>query len=199
MRRRIKFVMSVASLTLAMFMAMFGVWAAATRQVAITGTITFTSENVLATITVYEFTSTASGTFSMPAQNKAEKQFTETNQDSLDVSLTPNLTDTDVKYTFIIKVVSGYTAGVASKIEATLVAPTVPGTATGWLTLKQQKLTTAPSAFPTAVTSIGGKTDIAAAGTVYYVFTYEANPASAPASATGLTFNSSLTLTKANA
>jgi hypothetical protein len=54
MKRKFKLISSIASLTTAIALLAFGVFAAATRQVDVSGTITFASSNIAATINVYE-------------------------------------------------------------------------------------------------------------------------------------------------
>lgn len=201
MKRRIRFVTSVASLMLAMVLMMAGVWAAANRQVAISGTISFSSSSVSATITVYE--STHASSFTLPSTNVAAVGTDIVfalggNQDGRDVTLTPALSDTVTKYTFIVKIQGNFPAGSGSDIDVTLVAPTLPAGTSGWLTLTHSGAATAPSA-PVASGTTAATTSIAGNAAYYYTFTYTANPAAAPASATGLAFNASVTLSRGNA
>lgn len=186
---------------LAIVLMMAGVYAAATRQVAITGTISFTSSNVAATITVYE--STTATTFTLPSTN-ASIVGTDLvfaiggNQDGRDVALTPALSDTVTKYTFIVKVQGNFPAGSGSDIDVTLVAPTLPAGTSGWLALTHSGAATAPTGHVASGTT-AATTTIAGNGAYYYTFTYTANPAAAPASASALSFNASVTLSRGNA
>jgi len=201
MKRRIKFFTSVASLTLAMFLAMTGVWAAATRQVAITGTLTFSSSNVSATIKVYQ--STAASTFGLPSSNVeqvgTDLEFSITgNQDGRDVTLSPALNDTTTKYTFIVMVQGGFPAGSSSKIDIDLTAPTLPSGGAGWLTLTHSGSATAPTA-PVASGTTAADITINGNAAYYYTFTYTADPTKAPQSSGNLSFNCKVTLSRVNA
>jgi hypothetical protein len=200
MKRRIKFFTSVASLTLAMFLAMTGVWAAASRQVAISGTLTFSSSNVSATIKVYQ--STAS-TFTLPStdveQVGTDLEFSITgNQDGRDVTLSPALNDTTTKYTFIVMVQGGFPAGSSSKIDIDLTAPTVPSGGAGWLTLTHSGNATAPTA-PVASGTTAADRTINGNAAYYYTFTYTADPTKAPQSSGALSFTCNVTLSRINA
>lgn len=197
MKRRIKFVTSVASLTLAMVLMMAGVWAAATRQVAISGTLSFTGSNVEATVTVYQSTS---ATFTLPATNIAivgtATTFTGATQTGADVALTPALSDTVTKYTFVVKIEGKFPAGSASNIAVDVTVPTAPAQA--WLTLTHSGAATAPTAAATGTTAADVASINGITGVYYYTFTYTANPATAPASASGIAFTASVSLTRAN-
>lgn len=61
MKRKFKLLTSVASLCLAVALMAFGVYAAATPKVTISGTVSFNATNVFATVTVYAGTGEESG------------------------------------------------------------------------------------------------------------------------------------------
>lgn len=196
MRRRIKFVMSVASLTLAMLFMLFGVYAASTRQVAITGTITFTSDRVEATVSVYEVYGT--GTINVAELTAVGSQTfaINENQNGKEINLSPALNDTQTKYTFIIKIQSGFPADSGSSIDVEIELPQLPSGTSGWLALNHTGSATAPTAPATGANA--ANTNIAGNGAYYYTFTYTATPASAPATAS-VGFNCSVTLKRVNA
>lgn len=197
MKRRIKFITSVASLTLAMVLMMAGVWAAASRQVAINGTLSFTGSNVEATITVYQ---SNSATFTLPSTNIAvvgtPTTLSGANQNGADVSLTPALSDTVTKYTFVVKIEGKFPSGSASNIAVDVTVPTAPSQA--WLTLTHTGSATAPTAAATGTTAADVASINGVTGVYFYTFTYTANPAAAPASASGIAFTASVVLTRAN-
>lgn len=196
MKRRLRFVTSVASLTLAMLLMLFGVYAASSRQVAITGTITFTSESVAATVSVYEVYGT--GTIDVAELTAVGSQpfAISGNQNGKEINLSPALNDTQTKYTFIIKIQGDFPAGSGSSIDVEIELPELPSGTDGWLALNHTGSATAPTAPATGANA--ANTNIAGNGVYYYTFTYTATPASAPATAS-VGFNCSVTLIRANA
>lgn len=110
MKRKYKLITSIVSLTAAVALLVFGVYAAATRTVDITGTVSFTAQNVAATVTVSEGLAPTAGQLSLT--DVGAKAFTvgsTANQDGLDVSLNPSLTDQDLVYRYQIVVANDFT------------------------------------------------------------------------------------------
>jgi len=197
MKRRLKFVTSVASLTLAMLFMLFGVYAASTRQVAITGTITFTSDRVEATVSVYQVYGTGTINVAQLTAVGSQTFAISGNQDGKNVSLSPALNDTQTKYTFIIKIQGGFPAGSGSSIDVEIELPELPAGTDGWLALNHTGSETAPTAPATGANA--ANTNIAGNGEYYYTFTYTADPTKAPQSSGVLSFTCNVTLSRANA
>ena len=134
MKRKIKLIISIASLTLSMALVMFGVYAAATaRQTEITGTITFTTTNVRATVAVYEYTGTTAPD-PLGVNNLAgEKQFlygTE-GQEGATITLGTKvggtggnipMSESVTTYNFVVKITNDFTSG-----NITVSLPTISG------------------------------------------------------------------------
>lgn len=179
MKRKIKLLVSIASLTLSMALVMFGVYAAATtRQAQITGTISFRTENVRATVAVYEYTGTA------PAQLGTDQlvggqEFDPSEQDGLDVTLGTKvggedgeipMSETVTTYTIVVRIKNDNSAG-------TLTVQVSPPSVTG-----QEGLSMTPTA---------GTSPIAAGATQEWKYVFSIDPAEVTSS----TFTKAITAT----
>ena len=172
MKRNFKLITSIASLSAAVALLVFGVYAAATRTVDITGTVSFTAQNVAATVTVSEDLAPTAGGLTLA--DIGAKQFTvgsTANQDGLDVSLNPTLTDTDLVYRYQIVVTNDFTT---ADIHVSF---TVAAEATRDPALAREVTLDGTPVDP--ATALGDVT-IAAGASATVVLTYTLDAASAP-------------------
>ena len=128
MKRKFKLLTSVASLCLAVALMAFGVYAAATPKVTISGTVSFNATNVFATVTVYAGTGAESGwdivqTLTYDATQGEDAPTVQIPADKL------KLTDTITTCGYKVVIRNDFTGDALLNIE---IADTAPSPAEGW-------------------------------------------------------------------
>ena len=184
MKRKIRLIVSVASLALSMALAMAGVYAAATtRQAAITGTISFRTENVRAEVTVFEYIGAAPGALD-ETHRAGYKGFTPADQTGLDVTLGTKvggtggsipMTDANNTYTIVVRIKNNNNPGA---INVTVVPPSVSGAGL-------------------AMTPTNGTSPIAAGTTQEWKYVFTVTPGSVTGSTLTSAISASFTLANA--
>ena len=127
MKRKFKLLTSVASLCLAVALMAFGVYAAATPKVTITGTVTFQAENVFATVTVYKYVGTSE---TVADWGSPVKTITFNNTNNTDDSVNLGalaLNDTNLYAGYKIVVSNGFTNKTEDKVYVKYTATGVTG------------------------------------------------------------------------
>lgn len=100
MKRRFKLIASIASLTAAVALMAFGVFAAGTRSINVTGTVGFVATNVDATVVVSEDSAANAGAISVAGISTQTFVSNGGNQVGTEVTLTPNLGDDAGNYVY---------------------------------------------------------------------------------------------------
>ena len=189
MKRKFKLVTAIASLTAAIALLMFGVYAAGVRTVDVTGTVSFAATNVQATVTVY---SNKAATVATTDNEEGTYSFTDTTTNTVGGDITGvdvTLGDDDYTWSYLVVITNTFGTGGAS-VAVSVVPPTAPAE---WVTYTEKSGTDlgALGAFNAAAT-------IPAQGTHYWLFTYVINPAIAPAAA-NFAIDSEYVLARVNA
>lgn len=125
MKRKFKLITSIASLCLALVLMVFGVYAAATPQITISGTVSFAAEHVFATITGVKGTGASTGW----ATTLQEIEYTVNTEEAQTMAVGEiALSDAVTTGGYKITVTSDFDAASNSKVKIT---STLPDTITG--------------------------------------------------------------------
>jgi hypothetical protein len=168
MKRRIRLISSIFSLSLAMLFLSFGVYAAATRSVSITGTISFEMKNIAANVVVSKANGLIGDAAVYTEAGTIEYKLGETQEDETIGLGAISFDDTNYKFKYKVSIENKYTAN--NTITVTFTAPTAVG-----LTVKYKVGTgTVTATAPTSNT-------IAAGATLVYEIEFTLNPLSSGA------------------
>lgn len=124
MRRKIKFIFSIVSFTIALIFLSMGVYAAATAKIStINGSVSFTSDNVLATVTVASLSEPQTSPINVATvtgTQRGQMKFETEGQVHSPIAI-PNapFTDSKIHFAIIITVKSDFVSGGRS-IEITM-------------------------------------------------------------------------------
>lgn len=181
MRRKVKLITTIASLTAAIALLMFGVYAAANRTVNVSGTVTFEATRLNVDVSVFEANAmtVADIAGSQVGATTNLQDVTEATTFNLgsvaELSLSDAIGAENQTYSYLVKFVSHYTA-TTSKVTITYTAPTGQP---NWITLKSVSAVseTAPEA---ATIDAANDIDLNSGETVYYLLTFSIDPAKAP-------------------
>lgn len=160
MKRKFKLITSVASLCLALTLMIFGVHAATAPQITVSGSVSFSASNVLATITGVKGTGASTGW----TTTLTEIEYTVGTEDAQTMAVGDiSLTDAIPTGGYQITVTSDFNASSASKLMITSTLPsTITGTGytvtfegdTNWTTATTTGLTGGQSATVTVTVTV---------------------------------------------
>lgn len=174
MRRKIQFIFSIVSFSIALIFLSMGVYAAATAKVStINGSVSFTSDNVLSTVTVYSLDEPQAAPInvaSVTGTQRGQMKFVTEGQTHSPIAI-PNapFTDSKINYAIVITVKNDFASGGRS-IEVTI--PKAPN-------MSALSITTAR--YIDGVSNNVDTTRIITPGTtIKFVFTFSINVESAP-------------------
>ena len=181
MRRKFKLLTTIASLTAAIALLMFGVFAAANRTVNVTGTVTFEATRLNVSVSVYEanamtVTDDAGSQVDTTINLQDVTEATTFNLGSIaDLALSDAVGAENQTYSYLIKFENLYTS-TTSKVTIAYTAPTGQP---DWISLKSVSVAqaTAPEA---AIADAAADIDLISGGTVYYLLTFAVDSAKAP-------------------
>lgn len=185
MRRKVKLITTIASLTAAIALLMFGVYAAANRTVNVSGTVSFEATRLNVSVSVYEANATTivDDVASQVGTTTNLQDVTETTTFNLGSVAELSLSDVtgaeNQTYSYLVKFVSFYTS-TTSKVTITYTAPTGQP---DWITHTSISAVS-PTAPAAAVTNAATDLDLNSGETVYYLLTFTIDTAKAPLSGT---------------